>query len=364
MKIGIITFHCARSYGAVLQTAALYQKLSELSNSAEVYIIDYCPKSIKQSFLYKKIQKNNPLINLLRLLYSVVQLPFTIEAIYKLNLFRRKYFICIKKEDIKMLDLIVCGSDQIWNPLLTKGLDPHYFGIIDESYHIKSIAYAASDGGNLEADQTDSINKYLNNLDSISVREKSMIQLIQKYYKGSISSVLDPVFLPDSSFWNAILSKRKYENYILIYQFHNDDIIKDAKKIAKQTGKKIIEITNGFPYRIMLKSTHKILASIGPEEFISLFVYADYILTNSFHGAAFSIIFNKQFCSYKKENDKGVARIADLLSEFDLTERYVDHADEVIFKKIDYLAVNRIREQKCLASFHFLNEVISTFQNI
>ena len=364
MKIGIITFHCARNYGAILQTAALYQKLSELFNPVEVYIIDYCPKSIKQSFLYKKNSENSPLINLLRLLYSVVQLPFTIEAIYKLNLFRRKYFICIKKEDIKMLDLIVCGSDQIWNPLLTKGLDPHYFGIIDESYHIKSIAYAASDGGNLEADQPDSISKYLNNLDSISVREKSMVRLIQKYYKGSISSVLDPVFLPDSSFWDTVFSKRKYQNYILIYQFYNNNIIKDAKKIAKQTGKKIIEITYGFPYRRMFKSTHKILASIGLEEFISLFVYADYILTNSFHGTAFSIIFNKQFCSYKKENDKRSVRIADLLSEFDLTERYVDHADEIIFKKIDYLVVNRILERKRLASFYFLNEAINTFQNI
>ncbi|GHV72041.1 hypothetical protein AGMMS49928_27120 [Spirochaetia bacterium] len=349
MKIGIITFHCGDNYGAVLQAFALFHKMQELFTSADVFIVDYRPIYIKKMF---SLFRNR---NIFYFINSILQLPFSLMIKYHFNHFRKKHYKYISIHNTGSLDFIVCGSDQIWNPLITKGLDDHYFGFFD-GFSGKAVAYAASDGGNIEKDgDSNKIERYLNNLSAISVREKSMIPIIQKYHKNGIASI-DPVFLPGVSFWTRNAQKQKFQNYILVYRvLPNDTILRDAEQIAKQTNKHIIEIRFGIPYKNLFSIKHTVLPVVSIPDFLSLFLYADFVLTNSFHGTAFSVIFNKQFCSYKI-NDSISSRITDLLSDIELTERYVECSVETITKKIDYQTVNEKIKQKCLSANSYILE--------
>ena len=344
MKIGIITFHCADNYGAVLQTAALYQKLKELFDSSDIYIVDYRPDSIVKPYTLIKAK------NTYQLVASIFQLPFSLWRKYNFNKFRDSFFQLLNLRNIDYLDFLVCGSDQIWNSEITGGIDPYFFGVI-EGFKGKVIAYAASDGGDLTNININSIQPFLARFEFVSVRERTMLASLEKYCKD-ISVALDPVFLPDITFWQKIASRQKYGNYILIYQLsRNDRLLEDAYQLAAQTGKRLIEIGYGFPYKRILKIKHKILPIVSLPDFLSLFIHADYILTNSFHGTAFSIIFNKPFCTYIVDNDKKNKRIEDLLSDIGLRNRCVTQINKL--EKIDYNNVTFLLNKKKHESTYF-----------
>jgi hypothetical protein len=351
MKIGIITFHCADNYGAVLQTLALYQKLTELFCASDIYIVDYRPDSIVKPYRLISAKNVRQVISL------ILQLPFSVRRKYNFNKFRNLYFQLLHLKNIDCLDWLVCGSDQIWNTEITGGFDPYYFGMI-KGFKGKIIAYAASDGGDL-TNSVDTIRLFLEKFEFVSVREKSMLMPLEKYCK-SISLVLDPVFLSDMTFWKKIASDKKYDNYILMYQLtRNDRLIEDVYQLAARTGKRVIEITYGFSYKRVLKTKHKVLAAVSLPDFLSLFFYADCVFTNSFHGTAFSIIFNKQFYTYVIDNDKRNKRIEDLLSDVDLQGRCVAHVNIDDIGMIDFLNVNSLLEKKKKESINFLKYALS-----
>jgi hypothetical protein len=345
MKIGIITFHFADNYGAVLQTLALRQKISELFIPASVYIIDYRPQNIVKTFslFHSALVTGSLPMRFCKLLFAVLKFPFFLKRKYEFNLIRKKYFDYIGVHDVGILDSVICGSDQIWNPKITGGLDSNYFGIVN-GIKMKTISYAASDGGNLKDEPPGVIDNLLQNISCISVREKSLAVRLAEFAKGKDVVVsIDPVFLPGSAYWRKIAKEPKYKNYILIYRLEtNNQIYEDAYQLAKNTGKEVIEITTEFIN--VLKNKHKTLTMTGVDQFITLFMYADFILTNSFHGTAFSIIFNKQFCSYHIKN--GNERISDLLSDLNISDRHVNSASGIFERRINYDPINNLLEQK------------------
>jgi hypothetical protein len=353
MKIGIITFHCADNYGAVLQTMALYQKLTELFSASEIYIVDYRPESITKTYAILKVK------SLRQLAYSILQLPFSLRKKYSFNKFRNSHFKLINLKNIDCLDYIVCGSDQIWNSKLTDGPDPHFFGVF-EGFAGKAISYAASDGGNLTNIELDTIQPYLAKFEFVSIRERSMFALLKKHCKN-IFVVLDPVFLPGISFWKKIATGQRHSNYILIYQLSgNDRLFENAYQLAVRTGRQLIEITYGFPYKRALKIKHKVFASVSLPDFLSLFIYADYIFTNSFHGTALSIILNKPFYTYINANDDKKNRlIEDLLAEINLQNRFVTHVDIDNIELVDYCKINFLLEKRKYESIYFLKQALS-----
>jgi hypothetical protein len=349
MKIGIITFHCADNYGAVLQAYALQTKLRELYKDAEIFVIDYRPKYILRMFSLVKTH------HVLYFFNSLLQLPFRIVIKEEFNRFRRENYSYIEVKDADQLDYIVCGSDQVWNPVITQGPDKHYFGLIN-GFRGKTIAYAASDGGTIaKAEDTTRVQALLKNLASISVREKSMLPALNEFgFTGT--AVPDPVLLLNKYYWSRKSSRRKYHNYILIYRVLPDDgILRDAELIAQKTGKRIVELRFGIPYKNILSVKRTIVPAAGVYDFLSLFLYADFVLTNSFHGAAFSVIFNKQFCSYII-HDSIQNRIVDLLSELGISDRYVKTALPKIFDAIDYVSVNnQIAQNAQMAGSYLLD---------
>lgn len=361
MKIGIITFHCADNYGAVLQTCGLYQKLTELFKNSEIYVVDYRPASITKGYSLLKFE------NMHSFIYSTVFLPFFLKRKLKFHRFRNTHFKLLNVEDIHNLKYLVCGSDQIWNPAITGGsLDPHYFGKID-GFKGKALAYAASDGGKLEKYDPEIVHDYITYLNAIAVREKSMEPFLRNY-NDTVSSVLDPVFLPDIEFWQKLAGPQKYKNYILVYQMENNEkLMDDAYRLATLKSMKVIEICYYFSIKKWKKyNKHTICLSVGLTDFLSYFLYADYIFTNSFHGTAFSVIFKKKLQSYAISDDEKSKRIEYLLSDLNLARYYTAYSSNNnmdTLDRVDYSAADVLIEKKKKEAVDFLkNAILEDYQ--
>ena len=306
MKIGIMTFHNADNYGAVLQCYALQEKLKELYPDDEVYVVDYkCPKVDK--FYIPKLKILRP--------WSIIYFFKIRKKHQKFQDFRTKY-LNIGSDDLSKYDLIVYGSDQIWNSHITER-DLTYFG---ENYNGKKIAYAASDGGDMKYDSE--VCDLLNKFSKISCREKSIAKKLQtENLQLPISIVCDPVFLLSKDKWLKMAELPKEENYMLTYKIReNLNFDSEAEKLGEKLQKKIIQIVYVKSLRKIFYKGQTIVEGISPEQFVGYFAKADFIMTTSFHAAAFSIIFEKPFFVLKL--DRASERITDLLSELQIDDRY------------------------------------------
>lgn len=306
MKIGIMTFHNADNYGAVLQCYALQETLKKKYPNDEVYVIDYkCPEIVNGYI---------PRINFKRpwsiLLYSKRKHKHE-----KFKQFRKKYFN-LGSPDFSTYDIIYYGSDQIWNEHLTNR-DLTYFG---KNFTGKKIAYAASDGGEMNYDSE--VCELLKSFSKISCREKSMTEKIQKCnLKVPIETVCDPVFLLSKEEWLNIAELPKEENYVLAYKISdNPNFDSEAEKLGKRLNKKVIQIVYVKSIQKFFYKRQKFAEGIRPEQFLGYFAKADFVFASSFHGTAFSIIFDKPF--YILQIRKGSERITNLLSALNINDRY------------------------------------------
>ena len=288
-KVGILTFHRADNYGAALQTYGLKMACEKLG--CDVQVIDYRPQYIENQYKYftlsRSVKKN--IINLLN---------------FKSNLSKRKKFAAFRKKYMDMAefegnqtcyDTIFYGSDQIWNPNIKGGFDEVFFA----SHNVKAnkhCAYAASIGKSefTQSEQTD-FSHLLGKMDKVSLREKSSLELIPESLKDKTQVVLDPTVLNSKEQWQKIAQTAKGlpEKFIFVYQVARyPEVIKIANELSKKTGLPVVEL---LYTKTSLKSGHRIINDIGPCEFIDIIQRASYVVTSSFHGTAFSVIFKKQF---------------------------------------------------------------------
>lgn len=254
MKIGILTFHCAHNYGAVLQAFGLQQYLSQLGN--EVEIINYQPTYLTQIYNLFSINRFFSMAFHNKIRYILTE-PIAIRRKYKRY---RKFenFIhtmltlspekLIHPHSIKGYDYIFFGSDQIWNPKLTHGFDPIYMGDFQSNAHF--IAYAPSmETAQLSHEEQNKYIHYLKKFKAVSVREIKLKELLQPLTDKKIELVCDPTFLLDSSQWNYIAGEAPLikEKYILVYQTRTQKkVLNIAKKIAKEKNCKIIRLSACF----------------------------------------------------------------------------------------------------------------------
>lgn len=285
-KIGILTFHRADNLGAVLQAYALQRKLNEISN-ANTEIIDYICDTVEKERYPKKNSssiKGYVKYFLMQIYYGIKRQGF--------QKFRKNYLktskVVYNIETIKNAnteyDAFVCGSDQIWN-LACSGEDFTYF-LDFADRNKKKYSYAASLGVYQFSDEEYiKVDNFLGSFDAISVRESSAIKEINRINKRNINVLPDPVFLLDNMEWEKIVEKRIIkEKYILVYLIQQDvNVMKNAKKYAETYGYKIISN----------KKSIEFILNNSPEKFLSWIYYAEAVFTNSFHGTAFSVIFNK-----------------------------------------------------------------------
>lgn len=339
MKIGILTFHCAHNYGAVLQCYALQETVKQMGHDVEV--IDYRPQYLLTPYnIFNKhrILSKNPILVIKHCIREIFILAVRLKRYKAFNKFivdRLKLSHPIIKHDIPdSYDTYIMGSDQIWNPQMTQGFDPIYFGYFEfQKGPKKYISYAASMETKLLDDK--STNFYLdalNNFDAISVRETRLAELLQPFTTKKIETVLDPTLLVDRSIWNRIaLQPSIKRKYVLVYQVrYNKNTLCIAHYIANQIDAIVIEIT-AFP---SMFSKYK-LQSSSPEEFLGLVSNAACVITTSFHGTAFSIIFNRPFYCLQLE-DEGDTRAQSLLKSIGLCDRMIKSNESPKFTEIDY----------------------------
>ncbi|GAE35928.1 polysaccharide pyruvyl transferase family protein [Halalkalibacter akibai] len=367
MKICTITCHDVYNHGASLQAYGLMKYLKNKGHDVE--IINYKPDYLSNH--YNLLSIDNPVWeknNITKLIYLTLKLPNRIISLKRkrefdnftfkqLKLTRLKYS---SNEDIKkappLADIYICGSDQIWNSLHLNGRDPAFYLDFAPDNKIKA-SYAASFATETISDNLESITKKrIERLDFISVREKSGLNILDKLNVKKAITVVDPVFLLDINEWNQLAKTEFNEDFILIYDFDNSELIKKiAKEFSEKYNLKIYSIG-----ATKLNYADENFHLHGPDTYISLIKQSKYIISNSFHAAVFSIIYKKDFIIVNRTEAINT-RMRDLLDDLNLNDRLIEEGESLdkILINIDYQKVNVILDNKISQSKQFLNTVLS-----
>ena len=360
-KIGILTFHKSINYGSVMQAFALSDLL--IKRGYDVDIIDYEPASY--STQYRIFEKKTTLHNIAANIRRLLVFDILWKQKKGFEKFREKYLpisICkytkssSPQEFSKYYNVVICGSDQIWNET-AKDCDPIFFLPGKQSY--KKIAYATSVNTATYNEDicNDQLRKNILDFDYISIREHSGAEKISCFLNTDkqVKVQPDPSLLQTKEVFAAIASKRIVENtYIFMYcANYQESTIRAAQKVSKLLNKPVYTVIvsrSATQIEKLKKSGINIIRDKNrPEDFLSFIMNADLVLSDSFHGTAFSIIFEKKFYSVNDcingeyVNDE---RICNILGELGIPERYIKEEDiqNLDFQKeIDYIAVTNKR---------------------
>lgn len=352
MRIGILTFPGSPSFGASLQMTALYYALKK--EKVDVEIINYMN-------LYMLNKKHFSTSMLQRLKSSIANL-LSRQGAREFKKFEEEITLFPKAQvhDVKSLkklssryDFVICGSDQVWNPLVT-GFDLSYlFSFLENDY--KKIAYAASFGLNdLPTECIEDYRRELKKFHRISVREERGQEIVKELVGQKCDLVIDPSMLLTRAEWERKIVP--YENlpqhYIVKFIFnYNKEVEESIEELQKKTGLPILTIGGTFFSKF---KNELFTGAIGPQKWLYIIKNADYVVTDSFHGAAFSIIFEKNlFVSLKSSTN---SRLVTLCNNFGLNDRIVPNNS--LNSVIDYTIVNEKMKKMREESLAFLREAI------
>lgn len=332
-KVGILTFHRALNYGAVLQTYALINAIKMLDDSISVEVIDYRCNSIERNRSVKSRLKKLSLKNIFRVFYLLIKRE-------KFDKFLHKNItisnVVYNNDNLDLLDknydYIIVGSDQVWNYKIT---DSDYVYLLDfKADSVKKFSYAASLGLNeICDDEIDNYKSFLNDFCQISVRENNCRDILEEKMDIRVNDVhLDPTLLLCGKDWARLTNTNKYGKYILVYNVPKPNkLYMEAQKLSKRTGYKIISIPNG----ISPKNCKIVRPNVN--EFLSLFKNAEYVITNSFHGTVFSLQFHRKFIVELQKNGNGNDRISTLLSLCNLNDHILtDNNSNIIYNDVNW----------------------------
>lgn len=334
-KVGIITFQNTLNFGAMLQCYALKEIILHLNYKTEV--INHYNKKIADSYsMYSAHIWKRTIWGILKSLAYHTLLNIRKIITYK----RFKSFMMTNlpvstNDSPSKYDIIVFGSDQIWKATIT-GNDKYYWG---ENFpnNIKKITYAAS-AGKIDKIFYENIN-FLYNFNAISVREYHLNKILNNLNIPS-QTVLDPTLLLTKEEWNNKFSlKKKTKKYILVYAMQN---LQKTRQIAQQLSiQTAIKVEIIYPH-VTISNILKKYSSCGPIQFLRLLYNAEYIITDSFHGTAFSVNFHKNFYTVCQ----GIGfdnRAESLLTQLGLQSRLITpdcdifNTDPVDYSKADIL---------------------------
>ena len=341
MKIGILTFHYARNFGAVLQAYGLQEVL--LSMGHDVQLLDYHNHAIvdrKSPFSFKSFI-SNPFKYLERLVNVYCGYKRSVKFFKDFeNRYLNIYGKNLTRDEVIKYDgdILIVGSDQVWNPIITGGPDSVYWGIT-QPHNAKLMTYAASSGdvSLFENSQFLDVSKWLSNFSALSVREERLKGYLEKHTDKSIKLVVDPTLLAGREVFEKIAEKRVIDGpYVLLYRVEKSpNLLKIARRISKKYKARIVSISSTvLSEKIKNRDIYYYQANV--REMLSLIKYAECVVALSFHGTALSVIFEKEFYSVEGKN---MARVEALLSRIGLMDRIVKDIDDIKGHKIDYGAV-------------------------
>ena len=341
-KTGILTLSSAQNYGAVLQCYSLCKYLND--NFSKTEIIDFTPEFIVGRYPLFRIETSSFVRFFKSLISSIMYYPVKLLKRIRFVKFRKIKCRYSKKNYLRVYDddcydQYIVGSDQVFNLELTAYEKEFFLPHIKDGN--KKATYAASLVFNsLDGKQKNIKKKGLQSFNNLSFRENTGKELIKEIFpEKEVFQNIDSVFLTEKRDWEKLSRNRLFKKkYILVYTFKAFDL---AYQIARHIDKDIdiVCISDG----IRTKKGVINARAVGPEEFISLIRFAEHIVTDSFHGTSFSIIFNKEFTSIPYKGTE--SRFVDLLTSFSLEDRIAYSLEDVTNAKIDYDKVNiKIKE--------------------
>ena len=373
MRVAIITFVRAYNYGAVLQAYALNRIISNFDIDCRV--IDYYP-----AYFYKQYHFSNQV----KLRIKPSRSPMfwwnnntTFFNVFtrckKFDKFIRKYIRKTEQQfcsydDLKncnCFDIYISGSDQVWNPGLCK---------FDESYYLtfcknkKRYSYAASFGMKTIPEKYKSeIIRRLSNWNGYSVREMSGKELLYELTGEKAVCCCDPTLLLSSEEWRLLVSSKKKNDYILIYFVDEAKyLLECGQKLAEQFQMDVYCIHSSLNpeyYNRKYFYNYKVnyLNNCSPKDFINLFANANYVITDSFHGTIFSVVFHKQFLTRTKMEDNTVnERISSFLKDLCIVDRDINIEKLTnIDNAIDWEKVERNLERFKKDSLEYIKRIVT-----
>lgn len=337
-RVGVITFHNYDNYGAILQSYGLQAKLTELGLEPE--IIDYYCEYISNPFKLINLKKKG----LFNYIYGAIGNICYIPRRFRCRKFRKSYMRYsspVRKGDMSPVagkyDIYIAGSDQIWDYKLTNFDTTYFLDFAEEGK--KKCSYAASIGENLPPQELQwEYSRLLKQFDEILVREHYGADIVEKLTGKRPGVVCDPTLLLSAKEWDPFIkAPRKKEKYILVYQLGiNAEIVGFARRMAKKTGYRVVYIP--FPLVGLLKCSCRI--AVGPSEWMGLFKNAEYVISDSFHGVVFSLLFNRPFFTMVNGHHTN-KRVEQLLKTVHLSDRTIENvSDEELTGPIDFTYAN------------------------
>jgi hypothetical protein len=376
MKIGIITILNVNNYGAELQASALNIKLRDLGYNNEIINYLYYKNSdYKTEKSSRPIVKVSIITNIKGTILKWLDIynKFTHPQNTKI---RKKKFEDFHAQNTNIskpyksfselynskmdYDVYIVGSDQVWNPNTRTSINPYFLTFAPKDK--KKISFASSFGvGSLNRDFYPVYKKCFESLDFISCREASGVDIIDDITGRKATQVVDPTLLLTKPEWESkMVPYKANEPYILMYILTYSPYITNlALEIQKQTGYKIIRVCFNSINKEKDSSILNIVDA-GPAEFIGLYAGASFVLTNSFHGSIFSLIFEKPFYTIIPSSKSNNARQENLLKIVNLENRLIKEGGP--FPKgsisIDFSFVRKELSRQRIKSIEFLQESI------
>ncbi len=376
MKIGILTHPLLRNYGGILQNYALQKILIELGH--EVYTINIGKKKpvtnwIRQYIVYViKLLLGRSVAPPLTIKQQNIVMQHT-QRFVRNNINTTIPLLWVNENIQKRyrFDTYIVGSDQVWRPSFVKRIEDMFFDFIKEE-DVKRIAFAASFGVDewlFTKKQENNCSKLAKKFDAISVREDSGLFLCENYFNVQANHILDPTLLLNRYDYEKLIGdvyddkSTQLTSYILDLSDNKKQII---EHVANKLNLKIDFIGNPNSQKQDISYLERIIPPV--EMWLDGFRKAKFVVTDSFHGVVFSLIFNKPFLCIGNKR-RGMTRFNSLLKTFDLEDRLIspdnNQPDSIIYKidniiqtKIDFERIQLIINNEKNKSINFLKEAL------
>lgn len=330
MKIGVLTFHHVDNFGAVWQCYSMCSTLQRLGH--QPFLVDYRPEGVLRAY---EMPRGRFWLSMRMIAYFKKRSSF--------NRFRSEHlppqtarFTSLPplRASPPEADAFIAGSDQIWNPgLLGESYDPTYFLPFGGS--ARRIAYAASFGESRPLELTEDLGEMLSRFDFISIREEAALQAVADHFNLKARLASDPVLLTKD--YSGFLGRHRFsEDYVFCYNlFNRESTDRVCGLLAERRGCEIRRVNDDWRF---WKYSSKQEYGIGPVRWLDLIHQAKFVISDSFHGTLFSVMFRKNFAVMLANEEKGGAnRIVNLLRHLGLDSRIIsdDDSEAEIRRRLD-----------------------------
>ncbi len=288
-------------------------------------------------------------------------------AIVDIDSFKRfkkeqKCFKCIGKNKIDTVDMVLLGSDTIWNvreKFFYKWRDV-FWGKCFQKDKICTYAVSIADSMcELEFNKND-YTEYVSRYKNISVRDDMTKEFVGSLTNKKVIKVCDPVWLLNKGVYYDFIELHSTEKYIYLYSFakHDENMICNIIKFASNHEMRVLS-SSSYAFKHDRKAIEKVINS--PNDFLHYIYHSNYVITDTYHGIIFSILFQKEFAIIKNGKNK----VLDLITDFNLEERVVGENcdfESVLRKRVDYERINKLKDKLVHQSLDYINQIVNDFK--